>query len=584
MSALTSLLSARLDTAIVTAFGEEHRGTPPLLHRSSHADMQADVALGLGKKVGMPPRAVAERLLAVADLSGIVEKAEIAGPGFINLTIASDWLARAVREMASSPKLGIERATAETVVIDYSSPNVAKEMHVGHIRSTLIGDALARVLEFAGHKVIRQNHLGDWGTPFGMLIEHLVDTAGSEGSALKLVERGEDIVRDLDGFYRAARAKFDADPVFADRSRSRVVALQSGDPHTLALWRVLVDVSTGYFGRIYERLGVRLRPEDVCGESFFNPKLPVVVSELKKKGLLEQSEGAECAFPPGFTGKEGAPLPLIVSKKDGGFGYAATDLAAVWHRTETLGATRILYVVGAPQQQHLAMVFAVAAQAGWLPKNARATHVAFGSILGPDKKMFKTREGGTVKLADLLDEALTRALAIIDEKAPEHLDAASRREVARMVGIGALKYVDLSSDRVKDYVFDWNRMLAFDGNTAPYLQFAHARTRSILRKAGGASPASSELVLGTSEEHALGLALLGFGDAVMGVADTLQPHRLCTYLYELAVATTTFLENCPVLKAETEGLRASRLRLAEVAGNVLAAGLDLLGIEAPQVM
>jgi arginyl-tRNA synthetase len=575
VSTLFDALASRFQNAITTAFGAEHAGIDPALRRSNRADFQADVALGLGKKLGRPPRDIAQELVAKLDLTGLVEKVEVAGPGFVNLTLDPSWLSRELDAALADPRLGVVPQTSETVVVDYSSPNVAKEMHVGHIRSTLIGDSLARVLEHVGHRVVRQNHLGDWGTPFGMLIEHLLDTSGGDVSTLS--------IRDLDAFYREARAKFDSDEAFADRARQRVVLLQGGDEKTLELWRLLVDLSTSYFGKIYERLGVGLRPEDVCGESFFNPMLPKVVDALRDKGLLEESDGAECVFAPGFMSKEGKPLPLIVRKKDGGYGYAATDLAAIRHRTGTLGATRLLYVVGAPQQQHLSMVFAVAAQAGWLTPPARASHVAFGSILGPDKKMFKTREGGTVKLADLIDEAFERALAIIVEKDPQHLDEPARKDVARKIGIGALKYVDLSSDRVKDYVFDWNRMLAFDGNTAPYLQYAHARTRSILRKGGGA-PADGRIAIAAPEERALALALLAFGDTVAGVADTLQPHKLCTYLFELATATTSFLESCPVLKADDDATRASRLLLCELASKVLAQGLHLLGIEAPEVM
>lgn len=578
MSTLLDTLTSRFDKAIVAAFGDEHAGTPPVLRRSSRADFQADVALGLGRKLGRPPREIAAALVAKLDLAGLADKIEIAGPGFVNLTLTDAWLSRELGSAAADPRVGVPAATPETVVIDYSSPNVAKEMHVGHVRSTLIGDALARVLEHLGHRVIRQNHLGDWGTPFGMLIEHLLDTSAASGS-----EAASLSIRDLDTFYREARAKFDSDAAFADRSRKRVVLLQSGDAKTLERWRQLVKLSTSYFGKIYERLGVKLTNADICSESFYNAKLGPVTDALRDKGLLKESDGADCVFPPGFTSKEGNPLPLIVRKKDGGYGYAATDLAAIQHRTETLGATRILYVVGAPQQQHLTMVFAVAAMAGWLPSSVRATHIAFGSILGPDKKMFKTREGGTVKLADLLDEAIARAFAIIEEKAPAHLDEAARRDVARKIGVGALKYVDLSSDRVKDYVFDWNRMLAFDGNTAPYLQFAHARTRSILRKAGGAVPGAT-MAIHAPEERALALALLEFGDAVASVADSLQPHRLCTYLFDLATVMTAFLEGCPVLKAEDDATRASRLALCEVSSKVLAQGLDLLGIEAPEVM
>jgi arginyl-tRNA synthetase len=575
MSHLLDTLKTRFTAAITAAFGAEHATTPPVLRRSNHADFQCDVALGLGKKVGRPPRDVAQEIVSKVDLEGLVSKIEIAGPGFVNLTLDAGWLAREAERAAADPSLGVAGETPETVVIDYSSPNIAKEMHVGHIRSTLIGDSLARVLERLGHRVVRQNHLGDWGTPFGMLIEHVLDTTGGDTGKLS--------ISDLDAFYKEARAKFDGDPAFADRSRRRVVLLQGGDDTTLELWRLLVRISTTYFGQIYERLGVTLKDSDICGESFYNPMLPKVVDELRRQGHLEESDGAECVFAPGFQSKEGKPLPLIVRKNDGGYGYAATDLAGVWHRTGTLGATRILVVVGAPQQQHLAMVFAVAAKAGWLAPPARATHVAFGSILGADKKMFKTRDGGTVKLSALLDEAFERALAIITEKNPPHLDDAARREVARKIGIGALKYVDLSSDRVKDYVFDWNRMLAFDGNTAPYLQFAHARTRSILRKtAAGEGP--GPIVVVAPEERALVLALLAYGDTVATVAESLQPHKLCTYLFDLATVTTAFLENCPVLKAEDPAVRASRLALCDVSSRVLAQGLDLLGIEAPDVM
>lgn len=575
MSKLLDTLSARFDAAIVAAFGETYAGTPAVLRKSAHADFQADVALGLAKKVGKPPREVAQTILDKVDLTGLVEKAEIAGPGFVNLTLDRSWLSREVAGAAADPKLGVVPEKSETVVIDYSSPNIAKEMHVGHIRSTLIGDCLARVLTALGHKVIRQNHLGDWGTQFGMLIEHVLDTSGENAASLS--------ISDLDAFYREARAKFDGDPAFADRARSRVVLLQSGDEKTLRLWHLLVDVSTVYFSSIYERLGVLLEPADNCGESFYNPQLVGIVEALREKGLLEESDGAECVFPPGFKTKEDKPLPMIVQKKDGGFGYAATDLAGVRHRTGKLGATRILIVVGAPQQQHLAMVFAVSEMAGWLVAPARAQHVPFGSILGPDKKMFKTREGGTVKLSALLDEANERALAIINEKDPAGLDEAARKEVARIIGIGALKYVDLSSDRVKDYVFDWNRMLAFDGNTAPYLQFAHARCRSILRKGGGV-PAGATIAIATPEERALALLLLGFGDVVAAVGESLQPHRLCGYLFDLATSLTSFLENCPVLKADDDATRASRLALCDVASRTLAKGLDLLGIEAPEVM
>ncbi len=576
-------LAPRFEAALREAFGDEHAAADPALRRSVRADYQADVAMGLAKKLGRPPRDVAAAVVAKLDLAGICDKVEIAGPGFINLTFAPGWLAREVESTLGDARLGVAPAPApETVVVDYSAPNVAKEMHVGHLPSTIIGDALVRVHELLGHRVIRQNHLGDWGTPFGMLIEHLIDLGQDQADVLS--------ISDLDAFYRQAREKFDGDPPFADRSRQRVVALQAGDARTLALWKRLVDESKRYFGAVYARLGVTLRDEDVRGESFFNPKLGEVVAELEKLGLARESEGAICVFPPGFTAKDGQPLPLIVRKQDGGYGYATTDLAAIRYRAGTLGATRLLYVVGSPQQQHLAMVFAVAKQAGWLRPPARAEHVAFGSVLGPDKKMFKTRAGGTVKLKDLLDEAVQRAAAVIAEKNAE-LDPATRDDVAQKVGIGAVKYAGLSIDRIKDYVFDWDRMLAFEGNTAPYLQYAHARIRSIFKRAdfassGGQGRAAGppEVVLAEPAERALALELLAFGAVPHAVAESLQPHRMCTYLFDLASRFTTFYEQCPVLRAEDVATRRSRLLLCDLTARTLARGLDLLGIDAPEQM
>ena len=574
-------LAPRFEAALRAAFGDEHASADPALRRSDRADYQADVAMGLARKVKRAPRDVAAAIVQHLDLTGICDKIEIAGPGFINLTFTPAWLAAELSTTLGDPRLGVAVASpSETVAIDYSAPNVAKEMHVGNLRSTIIGDALARVLEFLGHRVIRQNHIGDWGTPFGMLIENLIDL-GEDDSALS--------VNDLDAFYRQARTKFDGDPAFADRARQRVVSLQAGDARTHALWRRLVDESLRYFGEINGRLGVTLTAADICGESFYNPLLPGVVTALQEKGLAVESEGAICVFQAGFTAKDGEPLPLIVRKQDGGFGYAATDLAALRHRTGTLGATRVLYVVGAPQQQHLAMVFAVARLAGWLVPPARAEHVAFGSVLGPDKKMFKTRSGGTVKLKELLDEAVQRALAVIAEKNVE-LDEPTRAEVARQVGIGAVKYADLSSDRIKDYVFDWDRMLAFEGNTAPYLQYAHARIRSIFRRAdltdAGAADAAAKvaIVLAEPAERALALELLAFGATARAVAETLHPHKMCTYLYDLASRFTSFYEQCPVLRAEDEATRRSRLWLCDLTARTLAQGLTLLGIEAPSRM
>jgi arginyl-tRNA synthetase len=425
--------------------------------------------------------------------------------------------------------------------------------------------------------VIRQNHIGDWGTPFGMLIEHLLDVG--EGAAH--ASMGE-----LSDFYRAARVKFDSDPSFAERARQRVVLLQAGDGQTLALWRQLVELSKRYFSSVYEQLGIGLRNEDVQGESAYNSVLADIAAELERTGLASINAGALCVFPPGFTNRDGEPLPLIVRKQDGGYGYAATDLAALRYRTQTLRGTRLLYVVGAPQAQHLAMVFAVGAQAGWLAPPARAEHVAFGNVLGADKKMFKTRAGETVRLTDLLDEAVERAAAELAKRDPDG-DSQARQALAAQIGIGAVKYADLANDRIKDYVFDWDRMLAAEGRTGPYLQYAHARIRSIFREgaeSGVAAKQGAAISVAEPAERRLALELLDFGNAVLEAGEALRPHRLAGYLYDLATAYSAFYETCPVLKAPDEATRDSRLALCELTARVLARGLGLLGIAAPQRM
>jgi arginyl-tRNA synthetase len=577
-------LIARLDDLLRPAFATLAPGADPVLRPSTRAgaDFQANGALALAKVLGAPPAELAAKAVAAADLAGVAS-AEVAPQGFVNLTVDVAFLAAELRAMAEDPRLGVEAAEpARTVVVDYSSPNMAKEMHAGHVRTTIIGDTLCRVLAFAGERVIRENHIGDWGTPFGMLIEHLLDLGEDTGAA-------ELAVGDLDGFYRGARGEFDASAAFADRARRRVVLLQAGDPETLRLWHILVDQSIAYFSQVYARLGILLTPDDVVGESFYNDQLSDVVAELGTKGLLVDSDGARCVFPAGFTNREGEPLPLIVQKSDGGFGYATTDLAALRDRFGRLGADLALYVVGAPQAQHFAMCFAVAAEAGWIPEGAEPVHVAFGSMLGPDRKMFRTRDGDTVKLIDLVDEAVARAAAAIAEKNPD-LDDAARVGVADVVGVGALKYADLSTDRVRDYVFDWDRMLALDGNTAPYLQYAHARIRSIFRRAdldpAASSPADPTvpLILAEPGERDLAIALLGFETAVRATLDTFSPHKLCTYLFDLAGAFTGFYETCPVLRAEDPAVRASRLGLCALVASVLEQGLGLLGIGAPDRM
>jgi arginyl-tRNA synthetase len=548
---LEALLSDRLAVAFEAVAG---RPVDPAVRRSQHADFQSAAALPLARSLGRAPREIAADVLARADIPGT---ASVSGPGFINVVFADAAVASWINDLTLQPP---SPAKPETVVVDYSAPNIAKEMHVGHLRSTVIGDAAARVLEWCGHTVIRANHLGDWGTQFGMLIEHLVDLGAT----------GNDSLDDLTAFYQAARKKFDAGDDFRTRARLRVVSLQGGDPATLALWQRLVAVSAQHFLAVYGRLGVTLREPDFAGESFYNDMLESVVDELSGRGLLRVSEGALCAFPAGFTGRDGDPLPLIVRKSDGGFGYAATDLAALRYRVRDLGATRLLYVVGTPQQTHFQMVYAVARAAGWLPDGVTATHVAFGSILGTDGKILRSRAGDSVKLSGLLDEAVERASALTDDPS-----------VAEAVGIGALKYADLSSDRLSDYVFDWDRMLALSGNTGPYLQYAHARIASIFRRAGDLDPA--KIILAESAERALALELLAFEPVVAGVAATLEFHRLAGYLYDLATTFTRFYETCPVLSAPSE-VRASRLGLCDLTGRTLRLGLGLLGIQTPDRM
>ena len=571
-------LSTLVRRAATAAFGQIPESIELAVRRSEHADYQADVALALARTLRRNPREVATSIVGNLQPGEVIETAVVSGPGFINLTCRAAYLAAQLRRMAEDTRIGIGRTdTPQTVVVDYSSPNLAKEMHVGHLRSTIIGDCLVRILEFIGHRVIRQNHIGDWGTPFGMLLEQLLD----EG-----LHNGGGDVRELSSFYRAARIKFDSEPAFAERARSRVVLLQQGDAATIVLWQRLLAVTTAYIRTLYERLHVRLTDQDIAGESRYNPLLEAVVSELQDQGLAQTSEGAICVFPPGFSGRDGKSLPLIVRKQDGGFGYAATDLAAIKYRVRELGARRLLYVVGITQSQHFAMVFETARLAGWAPAEVRLEHVAFGSVLGQDGKVLKTRAGEAVSLVALIDEAVLRAKVIMDQGSPE-LSAAERTRVAEMVGVGAVKYADLANDRIRDYVFQWERMLAFDGNTAPYLMYAHARICSLLRKAGAAGHESvgttAAMTIEAPAERALALELLEFPGTIAGVGESLQPHRLCQRLFQVATAFTRFYDACPVLNAEPT-VRASRLVLSALTARVLAHGLDLLGIGAPEQM
>lgn len=573
------VVNALIRAAVVAALGEELAATDPQVRRSDRADLQADLAMRLARPTRRAPRAVAEAIVAALPANDVIERIEIANPGFLNITLRADWLAAAVLRALTSERLGVPCAeVSERVVIDYSHPNVAKEMHVGHLRSTVIGDALARVLAFRGHTIIRQNHIGDWGTPFGMLIEHLVDLGEAQAEA----ELG---IGELAAFYKAAAKKFKDDPAFADRSRQRVVALQGGDAPTLKQWRLLVDLSTRYFEAVYAKLGVTLAHDDIAGESFYNDRLAPTANDLEATGHARISDGALCAFPAGFLNRDGEPLGLIVRKSDGGFGYGATDLAAIRYRLEELEAARILYVVGAPQTNHLAMIFAVAREAGWLAPPARAEHVAFGSVLGTDKRMFRSRSGDTVRLVDMIDEAIDRAAVVTREKSQaskEPLDEATIEAIAPVLAVGSIKYADLSSDRVKDYIFDLDRMVAFEGNTAGYCQYACARTQSVLRKAEGV-PADARILIDDPAERSLVLGLLCFGGFVRDVEQTLEPHRLVTCIYDIAKAFTKFYDTCPILKAEPE-VRASRLVLTELVGRTLACGLGLLGISVPDRM
>jgi arginyl-tRNA synthetase len=576
MSDPMELLAERLRPAFEAVAGRA--GVDPVVRPSEHADAQANGALGLAKELGRPPREVAAEVLGAADLDGVASRTEIAGPGFVNITFDPALIASLTAAVAADARLGVAPATdPERVVVDYSAPNVAKEMHIGHLRSTIIGDALARVLPFLDHDVVRENHIGDWGRPFGMLIEHLVDIGAERANQLGL--------GDLDLFYKQATAKFADDDDFRERARQRVVLLQRGDEETMRLWRSLVAQSAGHWNEVYAKLGVLLTNDDLAGESRYEALMPEVLDRLTMAGLLEESDGAEVVFPPGFSNRDGEPLPLIVRSRAGAFTYATSDLACVIDRVERVGATRLLYVVGPEQTQHLAMVFAVAELAGWLAPPARAEHASFGLVLGTDKKRLRSRSGEAVRLIDVVDEAIARGQAAVAEKNPD-LPADERASVGHAVGVGALKYADLSSDRIKDYVFDWDRMLSFNGNTAPYLQYAHARICSIFRRAGvdraevrGTAPSVAE-----PQERALAMRVLGFGPAVHETAERASPHRLCTYLYELASDFTDFYEHCPVLTAPDAGTRAGRLALSDVAARVLAQGLHLLGIVAPERM
>ena len=541
--------------------------------KSQFGDYQANGAMGAAKQMKTNPRELAQKILDKLDLDDIAEKVEIAGPGFINISLNNHFLAA---QLAAKSEHSAKKP--QTVVIDYSSPNLAKEMHVGHLRSTIIGDALARLLEYRGHTVIRQNHMGDWGTQFGMLIAELELHLG-EGDQANLA------LNDLELFYQQSKKHFDADPEFADKARAYVVKLQSGDAHCRKLWQKFIDVSVAHNIEIYKQLNVGLREEHIAAESSYNDDLGNVLNSLLEQGIAIDSEGAKVVFLNELADKNGEPSPMIVQKSDGGFLYASSDLACLRHRVSTLQADRILYFIDARQSLHMKQVFITGRKASFAPPTVSLEHHPFGTMMGADGRPFKTRSGGTVKLVDLLVEAVERAEKLVREKNPD-LDDAKINLIARKVGIGAIKYADLSKTRTNDYIFDWNAMLSFEGNTSPYLQYAYTRIRSIFRKAGiEAEGFSAQVRIEQPQEKALALKLLQFNEVLDQVAADCYPHILCTYLYELASAFMSFYEQCPVLKDGIDSAtQQSRLQLCALSATTLALGLDLLGIEVMEKM
>ena len=574
---IQALLSEKVSQALIAA------GAPadcePQVRQSAKVqfgDYQANGVMAVAKKLGMPPRQVAEQVLTHLDLNGIASKVEIAGPGFINIFLDPAFLAEHVNQALTSDRLGLSRPEPQTIVVDYSAPNVAKEMHVGHLRSTIIGDASVRTLELLGHNVIRANHVGDWGTQFGMLIAFL---------ELKQQENaGEMALADLEAFYREAKKHYDEDEAFAERARGYVVKLQGGDEYCRQMWRKLVDITMAQNQTNYDRLNVTLTSKDVMGESLYNPMLPGIVADLKAKGLAVESEGATVVFLDEYKNKEGEPMGVIIQKKDGGYLYTTTDIACAKYRYETLHADRVLYYIDSRQHQHLQQAWTIVRKAGYVPESIPLEHHAFGMMLGKDGKPFKTRAGGTIKLSDLLDEAVERATRLVSEKNPD-MPADELAKLATTVGIGAVKYADLSKSRTTDYVFDWDNMLAFEGNTAPYMQYAYTRVLSVFRKAGiEESAVTGKTVIAEDREAALAVRLLQFEETITQVARDGTPHVMCAYLYDLAGLFSGFYEHCPILSAEDEATKQSRLKLALLTARTLKQGLDTLGIETVERM
>lgn len=546
----------------------------------AHGDLATNLALLLAKPAGQNPRALAQLLVDHLPASELVAKTELAGPGFINFFLDSGWLARQVDAMVADARANVPLAEqCQTVVVDYSAPNVAKEMHVGHLRSTIIGDAVVRTLEFLGHKVIRANHIGDWGTQFGMLIAHLEEL---EKQNPEVLSSG---LADLEQFYRESKQQYDADADFAERARSYVVRLQGGDDYCLNMWQKLVDITLQHNQQVYDRLKVSLSPADVMGESMYNPMLADIVADLQQQGLAVEDDGAIVVYLDEYKNKDGDPMGVIIRKKDGGYLYTTTDIACAKYRYERLGADRVLYFIDSRQHQHLMQAWSIVRKAGYVPESVSLEHHAFGMMLGKDGRPFKTRSGGTIKLVELLEEAEERAAALLEQKQTE-LSAEEKTQVVSRVAMGAVKYADLSKSRTTDYIFDWDNMLSFEGNTAPYLQYAYTRVQSIFRKAG-ITPGQLDgaILIQAPAEETLAQKLVQFNDTVRSVADKGMPHLLCLYLFELAGAFMSFYEACPVNKEGVSAAeRASRLRLCAATAKVLQQGLSLLGIDTMERM
>ena len=575
---IQSILSEKIKQAMIAAGADAQ--CEALVRQSGKVqfgDYQANGIMPAAKKLGLNPREFAQNVLDKAHLQDIAEKTEIAGPGFINIFLKNSWLAENINRAVQDPKLGVHNPEKQTVVVDYSSPNVAKEMHVGHLRSTIIGDAVVRTLEFLGNHVIRANHVGDWGTQFGMLIAYLEKMENEHASEMEL--------SDLEAFYRAAKKHYDEDPVFAEKARNYVVKLQSGDEYCRTMWQKLVKITMQQNQHNYDRLNVTLTDKDVMGESLYNPMLPGIVEDLKKQGLAVEDDGALVVYLDEFKNKDGDPMGVIVQKKDGGFLYTTTDIAAAKYRYETLKANRALVFSDTRQSQHMQQAWLITRKAGYVPDSFQLEHKNFGMMLGKDGKPFKTRSGDTVKLADLLDEAIERAGVLISQKSTA-LSEQEKADVIEAVGIGSVKYADLSKNRTTDYVFDWDNMLSFEGNTAPYMQYAYTRIRSIFNRSQIAlsEVEQAQLSITDEKERALAIKLLQFEEAVQVVGKEGTPHVLCAYLYELAGVFSSFYEHCPILNNDDQQVKLSRLKLALLTERTLKQGLDLLGIKTVEKM